>query len=52
MKKQKFSNFDTTQDLMDFLVENQEENPLYKSVLKKFEYETELLQLSSKMDFK
>jgi len=34
---------------MDFLVENQEENPLYKSVLKKFEYETELLQLQSEL---
>ncbi|MFV0157322.1 polyphosphate kinase 2 [Empedobacter falsenii] len=49
MKKSKISDFTTTEELMHFLVENQEENTLYKNVLKKFEYETELLKLQSEL---
>ncbi len=49
MKKSKISDFTTAEELMSFLVENQEENPLYKNVLKKFEYENELLKLQSEL---
>lgn len=49
MKKSKVSDFTTTEELMQFLVENQEENTLYKNVLNKFEYETELLKLQSEL---
>ncbi len=49
MKKSKISDFITTDELMHFLVENQEENSLYKNVIKKFEYEKELLKLQSEL---
>ena len=49
MKKIKISDFTTTDELRNFLLENQDENPLYKNVLKKFEYETELLKLQSEL---
>ena len=49
MKKSKILDFTTTEELMHFLVENQEENPLYKNVIKKFEYENELLKLQSEL---
>ncbi|GGF02735.1 polyphosphate kinase 2, PA0141 family [Chishuiella changwenlii] len=49
MKKQVIPTFTTTEELYNFLLENQEENPLYSKVLKKFEYETELLKLQSQL---
>lgn len=49
MKKQVIPTFSTPEELYNFLFENQEENPLYSKVLKKFEYETELLKLQSQL---
>ena len=49
MKKLKITDFTKTEELYNFLLENQDENPLYKNVLKKYEYETELLKLQSQL---
>jgi len=49
MKKQNISEFSTTEELHNFLLENQDDNIFYKNVLEKFEYETELLKLQSQL---
>ena len=49
MKKLNITDFTKTDELYDFLLENQDENPLYKKVLMKYEYETELLKLQSQL---
>lgn len=49
MKKQNISEFSTTEELHNFLLENQDNNIFYKNVLEKFEYETELLKLQSQL---
>ena len=49
MKKLNITDFTKTDELYDFLLENQDENPLYKKVLMKYEYESELLKLQSQL---
>ena len=49
MKKLNITDFTKTDELYDFFFYIQDENPLYKKVLIKYEYENELLKLQSEL---